>query len=136
MPKVHPDVLHSGDTAAIRQFLESGDPGTIPIAALPLDIRERLAANTDQVLLSRYTAGKQKKHPEITAESYADLLQKIIDNGERLPAKPLHAVVIQDRGEWFVAVLKVTKAGDEVYLQSFRRSDDKDIAKLRGEKKK
>lgn len=123
------------DPATIRQFLESDRDGPIPVAVLPADIREQLGADTDRVLLSRYTADKQRKHPEITADSYV-WLQDLLDQGERLSDKPFHVIVIQRRGEWFVAVLKATKAGDEVYLQSFRRSDAKDIAKLRGEKKK
>lgn len=120
------------DTATIRNFLEVDDPAPIPIAVLPSDIREN-RANTDRVLLSRYTANKQRKHPEITAESYA-WIQELIDHGERIIGRLLHIVVIQHRDQWFVAVLKATQARNEVYLQSFRRSDAKDIAKLRGEK--
>lgn len=122
------------DAATIRKYLESDDPAPIPIAVLPSDIRENLGANTDRVLLSRYTANKQRKHPEITAESYA-WIQDLIDHGERIIGRLLHVVVIQHRDQWFVAVLKATQARNEVYLQSFRRSDAKDIAKLRGEKK-
>lgn len=123
------------DPATIRQFLESDRADPIPVAVLPVDIREQLGVDTDRILLSRYTADKQRKHPEITADSY-EWLQDLLDRGERIAGKPFHVVVIQHRGEWFVAVLKATRAGDEVYLQSFRRSDAKDIAKLRGENKK
>lgn len=123
------------DPATIRQFLESNRSDPVPVAVLPADIRKQLGVDTDRVLLSRYTADKQRKHPEITSDSYG-WLQDLLDQGQRISGKPFHVVVIQRRGEWFVAVLKATQAGDEVYLQSFRRSDAKDIAKLRGERKK
>jgi hypothetical protein len=100
------------------------------VAKTPLCILTKLGVSSNNVLLSRYTADKQKKHPEITAESFR-WMQDLLDTGERLYDKSHHATVIQHRERPYVAVLKATKNGVEVYLQSFRRSDEKNIASLR-----
>lgn len=100
------------------------------MAKVPLDIKAKLGATTDHVLLSRYTADKQKKHPEITAESYGKL-QHLLDHGERLYDAKHHVTVVQHSSHPYVAVLKATQSGHEVYLQSFRRSDAKNVASLK-----
>jgi hypothetical protein len=114
----------------IAGFLAGNATHPIAVAAVPIDIQSALGASAVHVLLSRYTADKQKKHPEITAESFR-FLQELLDTGERLYDKKHHATVIQHREQPYVAVLKATKSGEEVYLQSFRRTDAKNIASLR-----
>jgi hypothetical protein len=114
----------------IADLLSGAGSHPIVVASLPSDIRSFLGANTDNILLSRYTADKQKKHPEITAGSFR-LLQELLDMGERIYDKKHHATVIQHWEQPYVAVLKATKSGEEVYLQSFRRSDAKNVASLR-----
>ena len=114
----------------IAVFLSGSMSNPINVARVPADIRTFLGTSTDIILLSRYTADKQKKHPEITADSFF-WLQELLDSGERLYDKKHHATVIQHREQPYVAVLKATKNGEEVYLQSFRRSDTKNIASLR-----
>lgn len=114
----------------IANFLSGTKPHPIIVARLPADIRSFLCADTDNILLSRYTADKQKKHPEIIDESFR-WLQELLDTGERIYDKKHHATVIQHREQPYIAVLKATKNGEEVYLQSFRRSDAKNIASLK-----
>lgn len=114
----------------IAAFLSGSTPHPITVARTPADIRAVLGASSDSIQLSRYTADKQKKHPEITAESFR-WLQELLDTGERLYDQKHHATVIQHREQPYMAVLKATKNGKEVYLQSFRRSDAKNIASLR-----
>lgn len=114
----------------IEDFLSGINHHPIIVAMLPADIRSALSANTSTVLLSRYTADKQKKHPEITAESFR-WLQELLDAGERIYDKKNHVTVIQLRDQPYLAVLKATKNSEEVYLQSFRRSDAKNIASLK-----
>lgn len=114
----------------IAAFLSGGMFNPINVARIPADIRVFLGASTEHILLSRYTADKQKKHPEITVASFG-WLQELLDSGERLYDKKHHATVIQHREQPYVAVLKATKSGEEVYLQSFRRTDAKNIASLR-----
>lgn len=111
-----------------------GGSDCITVARLPEDIRQRLAVSGKEVLLSRQTLEKQKKHPEITQEHYERFLQRLLDEGERIYDRERHVVVIQSASPPYVAVLKATRAGDEVYLQSLRRSDEKNIAALRARK--
>lgn len=114
----------------VEDFLAGLNQPPIIVAMLPADIRSALIANTSTVLLSRYTADKQKKHPKITAESFR-WLQELLDTGERIYDKKNHVTVIQHRDQPYLAVLKSTKNSEEVYLQSFRRSDAKNISSLR-----
>lgn len=104
----------------IDQFISGDTP----------DIKTTLAVSTDWVLLSRYTANKQQKHPEITANSFS-WLQDMLDHGDRLYDKRHHSTIIYYRENPYIAVLKATTDGSELYLQSFRRSDAKNIASLR-----
>lgn len=114
----------------IRRFLAGHGDNPIAVARVPADIRTTIESTADAVLLSRYTADKQAKHPEITADSFC-WLQELLDSGERLYDKKHHATVIYHRDQPFVAVLKATANGCEVYLQSFRRTDAKNIASMR-----
>jgi hypothetical protein len=80
----------------IANFLSGSTLHTIIVALSPADIRVRLCASTDSIRLSRYTADKQKKHPEITAESFL-WLQELLNTGERLYDQKHHATVIWHR---------------------------------------
>ncbi len=115
---------------AIADFLSGHGEEPLRIAALPEDIRAQLGALSDAVMMSRYTADKQRKHPEITAESYS-WLQELLDNGERLYDKEHHVTTILHRGQLYMAVVKVTKDKGGVFLQSFRRTDEKNVASLK-----
>ncbi|MFM9967630.1 MAG: hypothetical protein ACKVQK_04395 [Burkholderiales bacterium] len=114
----------------IEAFLNGDGGPDIVVAQVPADIKNRLQAETDDVLFSSYTAQKQRRHPEITAQSFS-WLQEMLDTGERLYDKKHHATVIHHREKPYVAVLKATSSGDKVYLQSFRRTDEKNISSLR-----
>ena len=116
--------------AEISAFLGGVGGKHIVVAKVPADIKARLGATTDHVLLSRYTADKQKKHPEITARHYGKL-QRLLDDGERIYDTRHHVTIIQHRSKPYVAVLKATQSGHEVYLQSFRRSNARNVASLK-----
>lgn len=113
----------------IEAFMAGTLERSIPVGLVPKDIKEHLGTSADVVLFSRYTADKQRKHPEITADSFS-WLQELLDNGARLYDKKHHATVIQHREQPYLAVLKSTSDGSEVYLQSFRRTDEKNLASL------
>lgn len=125
-----PSKSRASSLQEIAEFMAGDAANPIPVAVVPTDIRQRLGASSEIVLLSRYTADKQRKHPEITAESFG-WLQELLDGGERLYDQKHHATVIQHREEPYLAVLKATSDGSEVYLQSFRRTDAKNIASLK-----
>ena len=122
--------MNTANQREIAEFLAGKSGLPIVVATLPADIAERLDILARDVLLSRYTADKQKKHPEITAESFS-WLQDLLNYGERLYDKKNHATVIFRKDKPYLVVLKATKNRLEVYLQSFRRSDDKNIESLK-----
>lgn len=117
----------------IEAFLSGASTEPIPIALAPRDIQAQIGAINRSIYLSRQTVLKQLKHPEITAESYA-WLQELLDNGERVYDRARHAIVIYLRGAPYIAVLKATADGMAIFLQSFRRSDAKNIEALRKRK--
>ena len=117
-------------TDEIRGFLESSAKNPLDIATLPADIAIRLGAKSDTVLLSRYTADKQRKHPEVMPESYAEL-QSLLDNGERIYDKANHVIVVALKSTPWLAVLKVTNDFEWVFLQSLRRTDESNLKSLR-----
>lgn len=115
----------------IGEFLSGNGVEPIILSKVPEDIKQSLGATSEFVLMSRYTADKQKKHPEITEASYASLLQEVLDRGERLYDRQRHATIIYTSEKPYLAVLKVTADGKWIFLQSFRRTDDKNIGALK-----
>lgn len=130
MPGVTAPNIQKATVSEIAKFLAGAGESPLVVAALPPDVKKALGANTDAVIISRYTADKQAKHPEITADSFA-WLQELIDNGERIYDVKNHVVVLQYREQPYLAVMKVTASGEYVFLQSFRRTDAKNIETLR-----
>lgn len=114
----------------IHAFLRGGGSAPMVVAEVPSDIQSRLGTSAVAVYLSRYTVEKQRKHPEITAQHYGRL-QELLDGGERIYDKDNHVAVVHIGDEPYVAVLKATRDRREVYLQSFRRTDQKNIKALR-----
>lgn len=113
----------------IQALIDGARVEPISVAQLPADIALQLDARTFEVLLSRQTALKQAKHPEITPESYA-MLNDLLKEGTRVYDRERHVIVIWRKDQPYVAVLKVTASGEYVFLQSFRRSDQKNIESL------
>lgn len=129
--------LDAGDNGRMNATLENlselyRNPSATPlkVASLPGDIKQMLGALTSDVLISHYTLTKQDKHPEIKFKDYA-WLQSLLDKGERHQDRGNHVVIIEDRGEFYAAVLKVTANREEVYLQSFHRSRQSQVDKIR-----
>jgi hypothetical protein len=113
----------------IQSLIDGQTTEPVTVAQLPTDIAFKLDARTFEVLLSRQTALKQATHPEITADSYA-MLGDLLKEGQRVYDRDRHVIVIWRKDLPYVAVLKVTTGGEYVFLQSFRRSDDKNIESL------
>lgn len=112
-------------------------PGPLPAPPLPaaapkpprlelpvVELPERPAgALTSIVLLSSDTADKQaRRHPEVTAETYRRELKEIVSRGERIEAgRTTHIMAELADASWWHAVLKVTAAGEAIYLTSLYR---------------
>lgn len=91
----------------------------LPVVELP----ERPAgALTSIVLLSSDTADKQaRRHPEVTTETYRRELKEIVGKGQHVRAGNIIHVMAEVTSKWWHAVLKITPAGDAVYLTSLYR---------------
>lgn len=95
-----------------------------PRLELPvIELSERPAgALTSIVLLSSDTADKQaRRHPEVTAETYRRELKEIVGKGQHVRAGNIIHVMAEVTSKWWHAVLKITPAGDAVYLTSLYR---------------
>ena len=55
----------------------------------------------------------------------------MLDNGEVRRDRAMHLGLIQDQERWYYAVIKVTKMGDAIYLQSLRRTNVSDVGIIR-----
>ncbi len=117
--------------ADFPDFVKGLGKGERPIAFVPPDIQGILDAQSNVLLLSHATAVKQyREHSDISVEDYARV-QSMLDHGELRQDRDLHLGVIEDQGKWFYAVIKATKTGKSVYLQSLRRTNESDIAAIR-----
>jgi hypothetical protein len=56
----------------------------------------------------------------------------VLDHGEVRADRARHVVVAHRDGRWWYAALKIACDRKEVYLQSFRRSNDDQIARFKG----
>lgn len=112
-----PESGSGSGAGSLKDFLESEASGIVVVARLPADIQAHFAAKTTRVFLSSDTRDSHKKHGW-TAEDLARL-QTVLDRGEVRTDKEFHVVAAHQDGEWWYAVVKVTKDGKEVYLKSF-----------------
>ena len=105
--------------------------GSRQIAIIPVDIRESLGTSASVLSFSQDTAAKQyREHPDITPDDYRRV-QDMLDRGEVRRDRALHLGILQDQGRWFYAVIKATKTGNAVWLQSLRRSNPDDVEAIR-----
>lgn len=124
-------IAHTFTAQDFPAFVRGEVAGERPIAAASEEIRRLLGAEAKFVLLSRATAVKQfREHPDITPEDYARV-QDMLDQGELLRDRSLHLGIIQEQEKWFYAVIKTTKTGKAIFLQSLRRSNPVDIDVIR-----
>lgn len=105
-----------------QRVLAAGAPGIVPVAALPQDMADRLGADTTMIGISRETADKQlRAHPEVLASDYAELADLLL-NGRVVEQGKNHLAFV-GRGDLpWIAIVKRTQAGHELFLQSFYRA--------------
>ncbi len=112
-------------------FIQGQVVGERPIAVIPNDLKGVLPSEASLLLLSQSTAAKQyREHPDILAEDYRRV-QAMLERGEVFRDRDMHLGLLQDQGAWFYAVIKTTKTGKAVFLQSFRRTNVSDIERMR-----
>ncbi len=111
--------------------------GNFPLAVLPAEDAGLIGARSQVARLSPQTAGKQAvNHPELTADDYATA-QEAVDAGERIQDGVRSLVYVLDAPDGVVVVVKATREGEELYVQSLRRlsrdeeKKDRTLRKLR-----
>lgn len=121
----------------VQRILRDGAPGVVPIAALPDELMAIIDADTRIVGISRDTADKQlRSHPELLAEDYA-ILADLVERGKVIRVDPRNLAFIgRDEDLPWLAVIKKTVKGNELFLTTFYRpSSGRYVARLieRGE---
>jgi len=99
------------------------------VGAIEAGLATRIGAKITTVTLTPYTARKQRsKHKHLHLNHYG-MIQYAFDFGWAIHDRPRHLVFIyQDRavfGSNFLAVVKATRPGHELFLESFRKIEPK-----------
>ena len=134
--------------AATQSFVESSafadwykkPKGSFPVGVVPKGDRVRIGAKPRTLIMSDETALKQKRvHGELKVSEYRQV-QQTIDQGDIIADGKKHLIyVLESAG--YVSVVKASRTGNELFLQSFRRLSsnaarrDKEIQRLRDKKK-
>lgn len=125
-----------------RQWFEANEPrGNHPVGVLFDEAAERIGSKARAVLLSPETAMKQRReHPELSTDEYG-MVQETIDRGREIQDTESTLVYLLEEGG-YVSVIKATRTGKAIFMQSFRRLSadaakrDREIRRLevKGEK--
>jgi len=115
-------------TQEFRDFYHGKRTGNFPVATLDNNLQKELTAKSDIVMLSNETLSKNKKnHPDLTIRDYRHI-PDIINNSQIVIEKEKRNLVFIERGEKdYFAVVKAVHMKNELYLTSFRFTNEKDI---------
>lgn len=116
-----------------ERFLLDPVSGRYPVAVVEDAFQSILPHQRQELFLSAETQRKVlKKHPEITADEYRKLAARL-NTSETYPDwNDRHRVLIsEDDAGWWRLVIKVTAKG-ELYLQTYHRSNIRQIRKIKG----
>lgn len=100
-----------------------GGDGVFPVAIASTEIMQALGASVKTIRLSADDRDKQVSKGKQDGRSEYDLVQRMIDSGWIVKYRDNAVSLYEKNGEWFQAAIRVTKAGDELYLKSLRRAD-------------
>lgn len=106
----------------VQRILKEGAPGIAPIAVMPDDLARSIGADASMVSVSRDTADKQlQRHPELLADDYAKL-GELLTRGRVMRQDDRNLVFLShDEDRPWLAVIKRTVKGDELFLTTFYR---------------
>lgn len=105
-----------------QRILSEGAPGIATVAAVPSQLSQHLDASTNLVAISRDTADKQlRRHPEVLTNDYAKLADLMLEGKVLLQDKRNLVFLSHDELPW-IAVIKRTIKGDELFLTTFYRA--------------
>lgn len=106
--------------------------GTVPLAVMPDDLVNALGSQSRVVLYSDETAAKMRgKHRDTTAQDLTRL-DDLLHNGRAIQGHSKNSVVViqEHEGHNWVAVVKVTSLGDELYLSTFYKASARYVKRL------
>lgn len=130
------------DFVQSRAYLEAlSEPGVnVPVMVLDDRLAAAIAAearvvrfSSDSYLKQSGRTDRSRGHGDLTIADYREL-PGIGAAPDRLfvsGAKDRHTILVKHAdGRWYVAVLKTAANGTEIYLQSFRRAAESDVARI------
>ena len=127
-------------TAFVRRAMETGRGGRgwVPVETVPGDMAKAFgtAAGTEVRLSADTIVEHASRHPEATAEAYAELVARAVRKGEMFRDRANIVSFVEDAGRalWKVA-FKVSVEGD-VYAASLHRSNTKQLARFQRSRQK
>jgi len=110
-----------------RAFYEGILKGNFPVAVLSDEYKKLISSQTQVVRLSSPSLTKNKAiHPELNIADY-QRLPYIIENAKLIIEKQEEILVfIEQEKKLYFAVIKATQNRDELFLTSFRLTNEKD----------
>lgn len=129
-----PAVRNLVHSPAFDLFLKKPQ-GNYPVAALGSDLKGRLNATQNAVMLSRETLIKQRRnHPELTDDEFR-LIPDLINQGTVIDQGRQRLAFFRSGNRLYKAVVKSTLDGTELYLLSLFRTTVRELNrdKRRGE---
>ncbi len=107
----------------------------VPVATAPPHLAGPLqVAVGTEIRLSADTIRSHEKHRHATADFYATAPELLVERGELIERPDgRHVLIGEIDGDLYAAAVKVVRRaeGDEIYLVSLRRTNDKQLARLR-----
>lgn len=137
LQKVWPDLI---GTQAIAEAVEGPlfkawyeEPqGNFPVLMLADDAAQTIKAENRVALLSKESLEKNlDHHPELTLEEYRHLPAIGADPNLIVQTREKTVVLVRRKGKWYMAAVKATGDGKELYVTSFRKTNDSDISQIK-----
>lgn len=118
-----------------RRWLASPEvKGAYPVGVIDQSTADAISARPETrrvVRLSEETMEKQRRrHPELDVTHYR-LLPDLIERGEVIRDTPQTVIILERRGRLWKAVVKATRTGKALFLQTLHQITEEEVAGLR-----
>ena len=111
-----------------KGFMDQEVNGNFPVAVLDQEYQDLIGAKTKVVNFSDESRDKNiTNHPELTINDYINLPTSISDANVIIQKGDQNLIFIKKDNKIYFSVIKSTESGDELYLTSFRLSNEKDM---------
>ena len=119
------------DSDDFERFVKSKIEGQALVGFLPDGLKEAIEAKTSRIFLSHETMEKQRKrHSGLKVSDYK-LLPKVLEKGLVIKDGSQTHIFIHIGKKVYRASVKSTMKGEELYLISFTKIDQKEIRRMR-----